>query len=780
MATPSSKYAVDTTTTLANGTELKWTKQIKTLYPNLNDALDRSCTYSEMSSPVLSKTGYGFKQNMLTDQYAPAYGSNGANTRWAKGFTRTGGWTKKIWYGSVLVDMSANQTNVRRYFFGYTDTSASIINGVNGGNARILRDIKVNKMLFNVTIKGYKVSDYNNIDYTANPFSSQAPSEITIKLSELDANPNGYIVTMIYYNNTQIYGPNGAQKWLGGSVYPTFICYSSDVGGFHWIPFVVPTPNLGYSYNTQNGHPSWTGGSGTAVPVNLGSNYVFGCDTSSMSFTLPDTYANIDQRLQGLALAQYGYDSNWNHDLYFNKKLHSFGDFRCIELIRGNVAHSGGNPGTTSTNSIQTNLMLGITGAAANKMIAGLGLYFVDGDEDFDPNDENITPDTMYTSQHIWLGEMSDHGITTGRWVKGSDIENYTGPNKNGVINDPDYKPGGGGGGETDDNFESMTTGFVSNSGGLTKYWKMSSSELLALLSDFNQNAPQGSSLSQNIVSLYVNAMSNSWSTGKDDIVIHAAGSQETPFTSAVQYDALLVWTHTKQLGYIDVPRVTNTFYDFSPYSTYELFIPFCGWIGLPDTVAGRRVRVEMNIDISNMSCLGIVRCERENGDSVCIGEITGTFGAPCPIQVIESGLYRQAMANSALQIAAGVGQVAYAGASGNYGFAIGGASMALQGAMQAAGVGNTNYGSTIGRNGDSSALGRGHDTYLKITHPVIDPVVETTGFAHSIGYMCNEVGTLNNFSGFTVCGNPHISGINATDAEKEEIKQLLERGVIL
>lgn len=358
-----------------------------------------------------------------------------------------------------------------------------------------------------------------------------------------------------------------------------------------------------------------------------------------------------------------------------------------------------------------------------------------------------------------------------------SEIDDYTDLNHP-VPTTPDG--GGGGGGETDDNFESMETGFVSNSGGLTRYWKMSSADLLALVSDFNQNAPQGSSLNQNIVSLYVNALSNSWSTGKDNIEIHSAGSQETPFTSASQYDALLVWTYTLQLGYIDVPRVTNTFYDFSPYTTYELFIPFCGWISLPDTVAGRRVRAELNIDISNMSCLGIVRCETANGDSVCIGEITGTFGAPCPLQIIESGLYRQAMANSALQIAAGVGQVAVAGASGNYGFAVGGASMALQGAVQAAGVGNTNYGSTIGRNGDSSSLGRGHDTYLKITHPVIEPVVETTGFAHSIGYMCNEVGKLNDFKGFTVCGNPHITGINATDAEKEEIKQLLESGIIL
>ena len=781
MATPSSAYTVDTTTTLANGTELKWTKQIKTIYPNLNDNLDRSCTYSEMSSPVFSKSGYGFKQNLLTDQYAPAYGANIANSRWAKGFLRTDGWTKNVWYGTVLVDMTANSSNVRRYFFGYTDSSGSIINGVNGGNARILRDIKVNKLLFNVTIKGYKISDYNSIDYTANPFSSQAPSEVTIKLSELDAHPNDYIVTMIYYGNTMVYGPNGAQKWLGSNISPAFICYSSDVGGFHWIPFAVPTPAFSYSYQTQNGHPNWTGGTGASIPFNLAYNYVFGCDNSNMKFELPDTFAHIDASLQALALAQYGYDSNWNHPVYFNKKIHNFGDFRCIELNYGYVSHSGGNPGSTVTTSAQTNLMLGITGDAANKMIAGLGLYFCDGDEDFNPNDENITPDTMYTSQHIWLGEMSAHGITTGRWVKGSDIENYTGPNKNGDINDPDYTPGSGGGGSEADDLDPMDTGFASTLSGCTKYFLMSPQDVNNLIVDFYTNAFAGSTLSQSIISCYLCGAEPSefLSTENSQIKIPTVSGQAMFESTRADYQLIDAVLNEIPMGSIDVPRLNGDFHDFSPYTIYEVFLPFCGWCSLPDTVAGRKIIARLEVDIRTMAGKGIILMSDDDGDYATVAEMCANIGASAPFAVIEAGLERQAAVTAGIQTAVGVAQGLNGAVSGHNALTISGFGNAIQGVANGMMSSMANYTQVQGKAGDTSDFANGRQPYLKISWAKTDDVVKTTQFAHAFGYVCDAVGTLGNFSGFTVVSNPHIK-INATQAEREEIKRLLEEGVVL
>ena len=60
------------------------------------------------------------------------------------------------------------------------------------------------------------------------------------------------------------------------------------------------------------------------------------------------------------------------------------------------------------------------------------------------------------------------------------------------------------------------------------------------------------------------------------------------------------------------------------------------------------------------------------------------------------------------------------------------------------------------------------------------NPNLKISMFGHTVGYLCNTIGKLKNFSGFTVCANPHITGVNCTDSEKEEIKRLLEEGVIL
>lgn len=337
----------------------------------------------------------------------------------------------------------------------------------------------------------------------------------------------------------------------------------------------------------------------------------------------------------------------------------------------------------------------------------------------------------------------------------------------------------------TDDNFGPTTTGFSSNIGGAGNYWLMDLATLGGFISDFKTTAPAGSMISQNILSCYVNALNYEWETGKDNIVIHAAGAQNTPYTSTSQYDYIYQYNPHVIVGQYKVPRVTETFYDFNPYSTYELYIPFCGWIGLPDTVAGRNIRVYMDFDVATMSCKAYVMVEMNDGsgDTIC-GEITGSFGAPCPVQVIEGGLYKQAMINSGLQIASGV-------VSGLMGGAFGGpvgASMLAEGGMNAVQglasaymAGNTNYGQTIGRAGDTSGLCGGHYCYIKITHPVIDEVVDTETFGHTTGYPCYMESELTDLvgTGFTVCLNPHVH-VNCTQSEKEEIKRLLESGVIL
>lgn len=375
---------------------------------------------------------------------------------------------------------------------------------------------------------------------------------------------------------------------------------------------------------------------------------------------------------------------------------------------------------------------------------------------------------------------VAENGVITGytddmdeesEWDNWHDYTDHEIP-----VTPPSPTPSGG-----DDDIDSMGfDGMSCSVGGPAKYYIMSYNDIHHLIGDFNAHAEPGTSISNNIISCYINALDWNWSTGSEAIQIFSGGAQTTAFTSDMNYAVLSGYNKRDIIGSIDVPRMTNTFYDFSPYSTYEVYVPFCGWVALPDTVAGRNIKIYFETDEATCGCKGRVFFVDSSGNGVTVAEITGSFGAPCPIQVIEGGLYKQAMLSNGLQVIGGIASGVMGGAMGAGALAVSGFSSAMQSLGNCLIAGNTNYGQTIGRAGDVSGLMCAGKPYLKITYPPVDEVVNNSMFGHTVGYLCNEVGVLDNYHGFTVCLNPHITGIDCTDEEKEEIKRLLEDGVIL
>ena len=88
-----------------------------------------------------------------------------------------------------------------------------------------------------------------------------------------------------------------------------------------------------------------------------------------------------------------------------------------------------------------------VKGSVLLKLLAGFGCYYR-ADSSLDLSE--ITPNTL-GAEGIWLGEMSSDGTTTGNWIKGTNIDSYTGYNKDGNTNNPNFDPSGGGGGGDDD-----------------------------------------------------------------------------------------------------------------------------------------------------------------------------------------------------------------------------------------------------------------------------------------------------------------------------------------
>lgn len=778
MALPSSKYAEDTSArqTLANGTVLKWTSQVGSLYA-LNDPTDLSICYTNWNDPYILTKATKTLSNYYTscDLSEPDMGLNESVSNDA-----ASGWTRKKTNSPRIEDIYAGvviANNAGYHYWGYSPLASSKVTDSSGNTARFLLDMDVNKMLFKITITAVdKTTLPTNEDYEGN-WTSKSISTTTITLKQLYENPTRYLVTSYSWGGALVYGENTTDHWRSvSSIYPAFILNNGDsVGGFigkSVFGSYVGSANL--SFSKPNGHVSSGGGSSTYnIYSHLDEKYVMG---HPFEFTVkpdPASYSTLGARAQLAFIEKYGDQTASTHTMYIGCNLIDAGD---------GIAYFG-------QTSLECQLYINptpnlvyrklhwtwnryIKGETFLAYLAAFGLYFLN-DNSYDPDSDNITPDTLGDTDKIWLGEMLGGGVTTGRWI--TDLDSYTGPNKNGKTSNPDYDPSGGGG-STGDDMEAMATGASGSSGGFTHFYVMSPQDLIDLLSDFYDHASSGETISNNLVCSYILGIPSSefCATEEVPVAIHNS-AQGTPFVSQADYSHITATNNLLVIGSFKVPRMTNTFYDFAPYSTYEVFIPCCGWVSLPDTVAGRSINVEMYIDIASCCLKAAVKT---NDLGVC-AVTNGVLGAAIPMAVIESGILRGNNIQAGLGIIGG-GINAGVGAGSGNAMSIGfGVQQILSGLVECTIAGNTNYTQQKGGTGDITQFAMGHKCYMKVTHPDIDSVVTESIFGHSVGYLCNMIDELSNFHGFTVCGNPHVH-ISATSSEKEEIKRLLEEGVIL
>lgn len=376
-----------------------------------------------------------------------------------------------------------------------------------------------------------------------------------------------------------------------------------------------------------------------------------------------------------------------------------------------------------------------------------------------------------------YLGFMDDSGQTTGEYLTEENWEKSAQWDSDNINNfsehNPPYVPPIP---IDDDSYADMGIGVGTGVGGYTTFSLMTMDDLVDLLADFNANLQTGMSVVNNFICLYKLGPLSSYlcSTRVGNIIMSANAS--TNFVSVrADYNVVTSQKNVITLGSYNVPRMTNTFYDFAPYSTYELFIPCCGWVPLPDTVAGRQIVVYLIIDLASCTCKGVCRI-----DGTTVAEASGVLGVSVPFFATDSGIKRAADLMAVTQMISGIAQGAVGAGSGAGALVVSGSANALQGLEQLYINGNTNYTAIKGGNGDITAVGNGEYCTVKITHPVVDEVVNNSRFGHSVGYLCNTVGKIKEFKGLTVCANPHVTGIDCTESEKEEIKRLLEEGIIV
>lgn len=208
-------------------------------------------------------------------------------------------------------------------------------------------------------------------------------------------------------------------------------------------------------------------------------------------------------------------------------------------------------------------------------------------------------------------------------------------------------------------------------------------------------------------------------------------------------------------IGNIAINEHYHNFLDYTPYTNVILYLPYIGFKELDTSlVMNKTIQVIYTVDAITGGCLAQVYV-----NSVRLYEFTGNVGIDIPITAsnraqVESGY-----------IQAGVGATMSA-IGGNVGSAV---TSLLNSATS-----QYHYSST-GNPSPMCVASTNRTCYVIIDRPNYQNL---KAFNHTRGRKCYLSKTISTLKGFTVCdSNIDLSGINATQSELEELKEILSSG---
>lgn len=352
-----------------------------------------------------------------------------------------------------------------------------------------------------------------------------------------------------------------------------------------------------------------------------------------------------------------------------------------------------------------------------------------------------------------------------------SEIDDYT-FNKGNSHDVPDTptppEPTPGDEDETDD----MDIGTGLSSGGIARYYSLTSEQMSQLLTKMSSDdVPEGYDPFISVIDVKQYPFNNRTllQLPTPGTVVFRGWDTEVPCVP-------ITAQRTKwNLGTIEVPRKNDNFLDYAPYSQYEIFIPFCGWVTLSDKVVGKTLTVDLIFDLCNATCNGVVRMTISENNTV-IASKSGKIARDFLVTGDAVGIKSAATSMSLVNVATGLTSTGVGAITGSLPAFNLGILSTIGGIVQGNIANNNNYTRSVGSLGDLSDFGMMKTAYLKISYPQSK---EPSNYGKSVGYIVNKWGRLGDYSGFTIMDNPHIS-IDAYDVEKEELKNLLEHGVIM
>lgn len=208
-------------------------------------------------------------------------------------------------------------------------------------------------------------------------------------------------------------------------------------------------------------------------------------------------------------------------------------------------------------------------------------------------------------------------------------------------------------------------------------------------------------------------------------------------------------------IGTVAIAEHYKNFLDYAPYTNVIIYLPYIGFKELDTSlVMGKTLRIEYTLDVITGGCLAQIYVGK-----IRLYEFTGNIGVDISITASNRAQVESAYIN------AGVGVVSSA-MSGNLTGAVNSIIGAATSQYHYSGTGNPS---------PSCVASTNRTCYVVIDRPQYQPL---KAFNHTRGRMCCLSKTIGSLKGYTVCdSNIDISGISATDEEKDEIVNILSTG---
>lgn len=270
-----------------------------------------------------------------------------------------------------------------------------------------------------------------------------------------------------------------------------------------------------------------------------------------------------------------------------------------------------------------------------------------------------------------------------------------------------------------------------------------------------------------------------------DNIIL---GNVETDVEARRLRSSTAVYNAGKCIYY--PPDGLNDFRSYSPYSSAELYIPYCGSVKIdPADYIGHEISVKYLIDLATGACIALVL-----RDKLVLDSIAGQIGVQLPISGAQTASLQAAQHQATMQaqsakVAAaaaivGVGAAFFtAGSSLALTAAAVGGATALYGAAQK--IEGTEYQlehqeipyKGVGTSTSTCSMQNEQACRLVIRRPVMLDDYSPRIYGKTKGFSCLLNVKLSEVKGYTQVSNADLSGIDATESEKELLLSIMQSG---